>query len=124
MLSNVSSLPFQTIVFCAGWMVKNLHSAFDYIFNSVKKDDDCAHVLAGWMNQADNKFQGGYSPRFEAIKTDPDQALLFLKALFFNQRHNVEENILKLLFASILRFYNDFEALLSLEPNNKFDGKC
>ena len=89
-LSNVSSLPFQTIVFRAGWMVKNLHSAFDYIFNSLKKDDDCAHVLAGWMNQSDNKFQGGYSPRFEAIKTEPQQALLFLRALFL-----IKDNLLK-----------------------------
>ena len=36
-LSNVSALPFQVIVFRAGWMVKNLHSAFDYIFNSKKR---------------------------------------------------------------------------------------
>ena len=46
-LSDDSSLPFQTIVFRAGWAVKNLHSAFDYIFNSHQKDDSCAHVLAG-----------------------------------------------------------------------------
>lgn len=36
-LSDDSSLSFQTIVFRAGWAVKNLHSTFDYIFNSNQK---------------------------------------------------------------------------------------
>ena len=122
-LSDVSSLPFQVIVFRAGWMVKNLHSAFDYIFNSTQKDDSCAHVLAGWLEKNENCYEGGFSPSFDAIKTEPERALHFLQVLFLHQSDFMDSKVLKMLFASILRFYNDFEAILSLEPKNKFEGK-
>ena len=122
-LSDDSSLPFQTIVFRAGWAVKNLHSAFDYIFNSHQKDDSCAHVLAGWQEKDDNKYKGGFSPSFDAIQTHPEKAVKFTELLFIKQKGFLDREILKLLFASILRFYNDFEAVLLFEPTNKFESK-
>ena len=122
-LSHISSLPFHVIVFRAGWIVKNLHSAFDYIFNSAHKDDSCNHALAGWLETMDSVFQGGYTPTFESIKTEPEKAQMFLNFLFFKQKDFVDEEVLKLLLASILRFYADFEELLSAEPNKKFEGK-
>ena len=122
-LSNISSLPFHVIVFRAGWIVKNLHSAFDYIFNSDHKDDSCAHVLAGWLEAMDSVFQGGFTPCFDSIKTEPEKAKMFLNFLFLKQKDYVNEEVLKLLLASILRFYQECEELLSVEPNNKFKGK-
>ena len=121
-LSNVSSLPFQVIVFRAGWLVRNLHSAFDYIFNSFHKDDSCASALAGWLQNQDPNLFGGYTPSFDAIKTDKNKAILFVQTLFFHQKDHMEESVLKMLFASILRFYLDFESLLSLEPCQKYEG--
>ena len=47
-LSDIFNLPFQTLIFRCGWAAKNIHSAFDYIFNSMEKDDACAHALADW----------------------------------------------------------------------------
>ena len=122
-LSNISSLPFHVIVFRAGWIVKNLHSAFDYIFNSAHKDESCAHALAGWLETLNSVYQGGYTPSFEAIKTEPEKAEMFLKFLFLKQKDFVSEEVLKLLLASILRFYQEFEELLSIEPNKKYKGK-
>ena len=122
-LSNISSLPFHVIVFRAGWVVKNLHSAFDYIFNSQHKDDSCAHALAGWLQNSDNVFLGGFTPSFEAIKTEHNKAMMFVQVLFFNQRECVDEKLINLLFASILRFYQDFESLLYLEPNERYASK-
>ena len=76
------------------------------------------------MNQTNNNFEGGFSPRFEAIKTHPEKAKLFLHNLFFHQKNHLKENVCKILFASILRFYQQFEALLSFEPNEKYKGMC
>ena len=122
-LSNISSLPFHIIVFRAGWVVKNLHSAFDYIFNSAHKDSSCALVLSGWLETVDSVYQGGFSPTFEAIKTEPEKAELFLKFLFIKQKDFVDEKVLKLCLASVLRYYQEFEELVNLEPNNKYKGK-
>ena len=103
--------------------MKNIHSAFDYIFNSSQKDDSCAHVLAGWVEKNENTYQGGFSPSFDAIQTHPEKAHQFIDLLFFKQRSFLDRKILQLLFASILRFYNELEALLALEPTHKFEGK-
>ena len=122
-LSNISSLPFHIIVFQAGWVVKNLHSAFDYIFNSAHKDESCAHVLSGWSETVDSIYQGGFSPSFEAIKNEPEKAQMFLNFLFLKQKDVVDEKVLKLCLASILRFYTEFEELLGKEPNEKYKSK-
>ena len=47
-------LEFHTFVFRCGWMARNLHTAFDYIYNTQKKDSACARVLAGWKIVASN----------------------------------------------------------------------
>ena len=41
------ALEIQVFSFRCGWMVRNMHSAFDYIFNTIKKDAKCGKVLAG-----------------------------------------------------------------------------
>ena len=48
---------------------------------------------------------------------------MFLKFLFLKQKDYVDEKFLKLLLASILRFYQEFEELLENEPNKKYKGK-
>ena len=69
------------------------------------KDDCCAHAIAGWLETIDSKYQEGYTPIFESIKTETEKAEMFLKCLFLKQKYYVEEKVLKLLLASILRFY-------------------
>ena len=127
-LSNISSLPFHVIVFRAVWIVKNLHSTFDYIFNSMHKYDSCAHALAVWLKTINSKYQGGYTPNFESIKTEPDKAEMFLKFLFLKQKYYVDEKVLKLLLASILIFYQELEEFLDKEPKKskkvRINGKC
>ena len=122
-LADDSGLPFHTIVFRAGWLAKNLHTAFDYIFNSVKKDDSCGHVQGGWTEKLDGEYLGGISPDFGSIKTEVDKAKNFVKLLFFSQAEFVDLSVLCLLFASILRFWPDLLMLLSKEPANKFKNE-
>ena len=69
-----------------GWgVVKKLHSALDYIFNSALKDEKCARGLADWDEKDGLKHNGGYSPSFEAIATDVDKAKVFMSLLFFTR---------------------------------------
>ena len=103
--------------------MKNLHSTFDYIFNSAHKDSSYTFVLSGWLETIDSVYQGGFSPTFEAIKTEPEKAELFLKFLFIKQKDFVDEKVLKLCLASILRFYQGFEELISLKSNKKYKDK-
>ena len=68
------------------------------------------------------KYIGGISPAFDAITTEPELAVKFMNKLFKNQP-DVDEKVKKLLFASLLRFYADFENLLEKEPLQRFKNK-
>ena len=70
-MSDNADLPFHHLVFCYGWIVNNLHTAFDYIFNSDRKDRVAAKVLAGWGGK---DTYGGVSPSFEDITTEKEKA--------------------------------------------------
>ena len=119
-MSNVSNLPFHNIVFCAGWMAKNMHSAFDYIFNSAEKDSTCAHVLADWGVQVDGKYIGGLSLRFDAIQTEKTKATNMMNLLYLHQKKYFGQRELKIFFASFVRFYPDFLCILKKETQGKF----
>lgn len=71
------------IVFRAGWLAKNLHSAFDYIFNSMLKDEKCGKGLADWDEEDGLKHEGGYSPNFYAIATKVEKAEMFVDIYIF-----------------------------------------
>ena len=68
-------------------------------------------------------YIGGISPAFDAITTESELAVKFMNKLFKNQP-DVDEKVKKLLFASLLRFYADFENLLEKEPLQRFKNKC
>ena len=56
-LSDLFNLPFHVLIFRCGWAAKNIHSAFDYVFNSSAKDEACGHALAGWKDVSSKQFQ-------------------------------------------------------------------
>ena len=60
-------LQFHSFAFRSGWTVKNMHSAFDYIFNSVRKDMSCAKVLSGWTTIRNGEYNGGIPPTLDDI---------------------------------------------------------
>ena len=115
-MSDNQEVPFHYLVFRCGWLVKNLHTAFDYVFNSKVKDRKCARVLAGWMD----KTYGGISPSFKHIKTEKKKAELFMNALL-HHHHTLPTRATYILFGSFLRFYDEFLEILSYDPSNKFD---
>ena len=106
------------MVFRLGWLLKNAHSAFDYVFNSKIKDVASGRVLGGW-NQ--DKKHGGIAPTYGDIKTEKKLAETFMTYLF-GQNKELSKHVIHLVFGSFLRFYDQFLELLQYEPNNKFEG--
>ena len=113
-------LQFQSLAFRSGWQVKNMHSAFDYIFNSAKKDNFCAKVLGGWTKMQNGEYAGGVTPTTDDIITNKEQVDTFISNLFFFQP-NVDCKVRKLLVASLLRWYDDFQFLLEMDPMMQYE---
>ena len=53
------NLDFHAFLFRCGWMVSNMHTTFDYIFNNEKKDSACGKVVAGWKLVGSNYERHG-----------------------------------------------------------------
>ena len=84
-----------------------MHSAFDYIFNSVRKDMSCVKVLSGWTTIRNGEYNVGIPPTPDDIKTESDKVTTFIHFLFFNQ-NNIDWEVQKLLTGTLLRWYQDF----------------
>ena len=67
------------------------------------------------------KYIGGMSPNIKGIVTEPDLAIRFMTMLYRHQP-DVDFSVQKLLFASLLRFYEDFVELVLEEPHRKFEN--
>ena len=121
-MADDGNLQFHSLVFRSGWQVKNMHSAFDYIFNTHRKDNFCAKVLAEWTTKINGEYSGGIPPTTDDIKTNTELVLDFIGHLFIKQPQVVLE-VRKLLVGSILRWHDEFNELLDLEPSNKYERK-
>ena len=113
------NLNFQTFVFRCGWMVRNFHSAFDYIFNSTRKDLQCGKTLAGWhrLGVYGDKVLGGFPPHF---KDGGDNFELFCQNLLGVHEH-LSNDVRNMLVSSILRWHDVFNKLISREINGKLE---
>ena len=121
-LSDDTYLQFHFFAFRSGWTVKNMHSDFDYIFNSVRKDMSCAKVLSGWKTIRNGEYNGGIPPTPDDIKTESDKVTTFIHFLFFNQ-NNIDWEVHKLLTGTLLHWYQDFQNILDQDPNQKYTIK-
>ena len=72
----------HTFVRRVGLIAQNIHTMFEYFFNSDKQDMACAHTLAGWYTIVNGAIQGGIAPDFDSIKSCPEKLTLFTKVLF------------------------------------------
>ena len=95
------SLEIQTFVFRAGWLVRNVHSAFDYIFNNKKKDRISGKVLAGWTHLKESDMITAYPPCLEAVKTEKELLNKFSVRLFDDDTQ-ISNQVKRLLKAAIL----------------------
>ncbi len=56
-------VPGMAIIFRIGWEVRNIHTIFDYIQNSIEMGMEAARQLSGWGPSRGPGFhEGGHSP--------------------------------------------------------------
>lgn len=102
--------------FRCGWVTRNIHSAFDYIYNSASKDRTCGKVLSNWLRSVNGEIVGGYPPTAEDIQTEEEKLFKFTKNLFSHQVHVTNKDLKKLMIGSILRWEDDVIRCISSDP--------
>jgi hypothetical protein len=75
-------LPAHSFIARCGFLAKNIHTMFDYFFNSQNQDHKSAQVLAGWLHIVEGVVQGGIAPDCSAIKTARGKVKPFVNTLF------------------------------------------
>jgi len=119
-LAEEGSLQFHQMCFRCGWTTKNIHSAFDYIYNSASKDAQCGKVLGNWLRNVNGKLVGGYPPSTEDIETERDKVFIFSNHLFSRQQHLTNKDLKKLLIGSILRWEDDVSLAINYDPKQQY----
>ena len=113
-------LDFHTFLFRRGWMARNIHTAFDYIFNNEKKDSACGKVLAGWlMVDSNGNIRGGGYPAKTKMDHEPNKFYSFVDFLFYKDKHLATE-VKRVISTGILLFHDEFNSTVQNEPNNKW----
>ena len=58
-------------VFRAGWVMRNAHTVFDYLFGNSLSDQRCARVLSGWsVPDHSGQVGGAVSPTLDSCSGD------------------------------------------------------
>ena len=107
-------MQFEFVVFRLGWVLKNMHTLYDYVSNSRTKDIAAAKGLAKWHSKS-----RGASATYLSIKTEKDKAYMFMRTLF-GHHENVPMRVLYLLLGSLLTGYDEFVKILKSEPTGKY----
>lgn len=115
------SLDFHTFLFRCGWMARNLHTAFDYIFNNEKKDSACGKVLAGWKLVGSNGERYGGNPCKTRMNHEPAMFDLFVINLFFGHK-DLKSDVQKVLCTSVLLFHDELNTIIMKEPKGKYSN--
>jgi len=94
-----------------------MHTIFDYIVKSLKNDERCGKVLAGWKMRHGDTYFGGYPPRLEDITVESGKVENFVNLILAHQVKIEGEHIC--LFA--VRFSTNVENILF---NKCFQNTC
>ena len=125
------------VCFRAGWIMKSVHTIFDYLSASAKNDHQVALVTANWTETGEGgRYCGGRPPSLQSLidcnsgGTDMEQVEDFVRALFgsyCNVAGANNEELQKLLTASILLRLDQFLLALKEHPQGKYgltDVRC
>ena len=117
-----SNLPPQDVIARAAWVVKSFHTFFDYWKGTRQSMMKTGKVAYGWTQGSDSLYFPSGSPPSLCDVTGEDakkKLSLFATALLGCQCH-VQDEVLDILLANVLRFYSDFIEFLAKEPRRKF----
>jgi hypothetical protein len=126
-------LPPHSFVNQCGFVVKNLHSIFDYFINSECQDEKAGLTLAKWNHDSyDGVIQNGIPPNKHGIKTARDKLTTFINTLFRTNkfRHakfeefstpGSKSHIFELLALTVIRHEQSFREHLLSDPKDRWD---
>jgi hypothetical protein len=129
-LNNCPGLKTTWAVFRCGWMMKSIHTVYDYLDRSIDNDRNCGRATAGWdPNPAlDGVDMSGRPPTLAALLPleEPGQAWFIASTsagrLF--SRHLdaglIDWNMAHYLFAVLLLNLKDFIRTLANHPRHQF----
>ena len=75
-------LPPHSFVNRCGFVMKNMHTMFDYFVNSSGQDEKAELTLGNWFHSYDGVIQGGIPPSKNGIKTARAKLPAFINTLF------------------------------------------
>jgi hypothetical protein len=127
----------STILIClrAGWIMKAVHTVFDYVGYNKNHDRKVARSLAMWRvcGPDDGHSGAGQPPSIRALKSGPgefEKADLVMSCLFLDYE-NIEgannKDLQDVLFATVLKDLENYLALLKEHPDTVFgetDDEC
>jgi hypothetical protein len=112
------------VAFRLGWVVKCLHTIYDYLKFNGKNDKPCALVLAGYKAVDSNgEIGGGYPPLLQALAghAQYDKAKEFGRRLFLEMEElNNFNEVTESLTAVVLLRLKNFVNVLKEHPGKKF----
>ena len=119
-LAEDGSLHFHQMVFRCGCATKNLHTAFDYIFNSTNKDTICGKILGQWTKLSNGKITGGCPPNANDVVTNMEMMNKFVSNLFRHQKYLANTEVKRILLGSILLWEDKIHEIIADDPSKQY----
>ena len=80
-------------------------------------------VLAGWTDGSDiMDFTCGCPPSLDDIGVAKEKIHIFVLSLLGDHRDNLNHGVANLLVANMLRFWDDFIAIIQKDPKKRYSG--
>jgi hypothetical protein len=121
---KMSEIPFVSglaQIFRAGWMVRGLHSLFDYVVGSNPHVAAAGKALANWTQKFNDTIHGGIPPTIDSIVTESHLVPGFVDTLFtFDIDNRIPLSLRNILVGTLLRHYAQFESVVQAEPDRSF----
>lgn len=125
-LAETSSVCGYAQIFRSGWEVRAIHSVFDYVVGSKILTNQAGKALSGWTVKGLNgEIVGGRPPTLVSVKTTPQLLDDFIHVLFVDDiEKRWPDSIRVLLTASLLRWYDDFAAIIKDHPKRIYEDSA
>ena len=108
------------IIFRCGWLVRNQHSVFDYIYCKDRLIDQGGKVLVDWTVKVGGAYYGGFTQTIDAVMVGKDLLVEF--GLMLLVHHTSVSNEKKLILVTVLlHLYDDFCKTLEAHPEKVFE---
>ena len=109
-----SNLSPQHLISRCGWLVKTLHSFFDYWTSTKHSMEKSARAIYDWPINS-----GGFPPRMDIITTKKELVPKFVSCLL-GRHTGLPVKVQYYLVANGIRWFDDFLTVLDDEPFKKY----